>query len=99
MPQTSAASEGSSPGPEVAKEEGFFLEYIMQATTPAMNGAPATAGPHVAEIVLKGAKMQYPLATMRSFCHDIVETYSHYIYAPWVSPYPEVGQQLFPLSQ
>ena len=71
-------------------EEGFFLEYVIQAAAPATPATPALPGPHVMEIVLKGAQLTYPLATMHSFCHDIVHTYSHYVYPPWVSPYPQV---------
>lgn len=47
-------------------------------------------GPHVMEVSVKGAHLTYPLTTMRSFCHDLVETYSHYVYPPWVDPYPQV---------
>lgn len=42
------------------------------------------------EVLVKGAQLTYPLPTMRSFCHDLVETYSHYVYPPWVDPYPTV---------
>lgn len=73
-----------------AVEEGFFLEYVMQAAAPATPDAPALAGPHVIEIVIKGAQLTYPLGVMRSFGHDIVEAYSHYVYPSWVSPYPQV---------
>ena len=83
------ANGGDSPRPDV--EEGFFLEYVMQAAVPATAETPALMGPHVVEIVAKGAQLTYPLASMRSFCHDIVETYSHYVYPPWVAPYPQVG--------
>ena len=47
-------------------------------------------GPHVMEVSVKGAQLSYPLTTIRSFCHDLVETYSHYVYPPWVDPYPQV---------
>ena len=53
------------------------------------------AGPHVMEVSVKGAHLTYPLTTMRSFCHDLVETYSHYVYPPWVDPYPQVRQLPF----
>lgn len=49
------------------------------------------AGPHVMEVSVKGAHLTYPLTTMRSFCHDLVETYSHCVYPPWVDPYPQVS--------
>lgn len=39
---------------------------------------------------MKGAQLTYPLTTIRSFCHDLVETYSHYVYPTWVDPYPQV---------
>ena len=88
MQSMGTATGGDSPRPDV--EEGFFLEYVMQAAVPATAETPALMGPHVVEIVAKGAQLTYPLATMRSFCHDIVETYSHYVYPPWVAPYPQV---------
>lgn len=76
--------------PRTMVEEGFFLEYVMQAAAPATADTPALAGPHVVEIVAKGAQLMYTLGSMRSFGHDIVETYSHFVYPPWVSPYPQV---------
>ncbi len=45
------------------------------------------------EVSVKGAHLTYPLTTMRSFCHDLVETYSHYVYPPWVDPYPQVNKK------
>lgn len=66
------------------------MEYVLQASAPATKDMPAMTGPHVMEIIAKGAQLTYPLATMHGFCHDIVETYGHFVYPPWVSPYPEV---------
>lgn len=80
--------------PHTSTEEGFFLEYVLQAAAPPTSDTPALAGPHVVEIVAKGAQLMYPLGTMRSFGHDIVETYSHFVYPPWVSPYPQVNSLL-----
>jgi len=62
---------------------------------PPARNASTLAGPHVMEVVAKGAQITYPHSTMHSFCHDIVETYSHYVFPPWVSPYPQVYPRRF----
>ena len=48
------SSAGVSAGPSAAEpEDGFFLEYVLQASPPAGPGVAPGLGPHVMEVVLK----------------------------------------------
>ena len=74
---------------EVNDDEGFRLEYVLQAGPPAVHGGPPTGGPHLLEIVGKGAHMCWPYICQLSFVTDIAATFSRYFVRPWVSPNPE----------
>lgn len=62
----------------------------MQANAKEREKEPAVWGPHVAECVMRGARLQWPYAGSCSFLWDICELFQHYIWVPWVSPFPEV---------
>lgn len=64
-------------------EHGFSLEYVIQIVRPGQ-------GPHVMEIHLKGAQLQWPYVTQMDFVWDLANAYKHYFVRDWVMPYPEV---------
>lgn len=63
----------------------------MQANAKEREEEPAVWGPHVAECVMRGARLQWPYAGSCSFLWDICELFQHYVWVPWVSPFPEVN--------
>ena len=65
-------------------EHGFSLEYVIQIVRPGQ-------GPHVMEVHLKGAQLQWPYVTQMDFVWDLANAYKHYFVRDWVAPYPEVG--------
>ena len=69
--------------PAVEFEHGFSLEYVIQIVRPGQ-------GPHVMEIHLKGAQLQWPYVTQMDFVWDLANAYKHYFVRDWVMPYPEV---------
>lgn len=84
--------DGSSePNNQDASEEeqliefkhGFSLEYVIQIVRPGQ-------GPHVMEIHLEGAQLQWPYVMAMDFVWDLANAYKHYFCRPWVAPYPEV---------
>ena len=64
-------------------EHGFSLEYVIQIVRPGQ-------GPHVMEVHLKGAQLQWPYVTQMDFVWDLANAYKHYFVRDWVAPYPEV---------
>ena len=64
-------------------EHGFSLEYVIQIVKPGQ-------GPHVMEVHLKGAQLQWPYVTQMDFVWDLANAYKHYFCRDWVAPYPEV---------
>ena len=76
---------------ESEDEEGFYLEYVLQSGQPAVPGGQPTGGPHLLEIVGKGARVCWPHLCQTAFVTEIAATFSHYFVQPWVSPNPEVG--------
>ena len=69
--------------PAVEFEHGFSLQYVIQIVRPGQ-------GPHVMEVHLKGAQLQWPYVTQMDFVWDLVNAYKHYFVRDWVTPYPEV---------
>ena len=67
----------------VTFEHGFSLEYVIQIVRPGQ-------GPHVMEIHLEGAQLQWPYVMQMDFVWDLANAYKHYFCRPWVAPYPEV---------
>lgn len=67
-------------------EHGFSLEYVIQIVRPGQ-------GPHVMEVHLKGAQLQWPYVTQMDFVWDMANAYKHYFVRDWVAPYPEVSQR------
>lgn len=67
-------------------EHGFSLEYVIQIVRPGQ-------GPHVMEVHLKGAQLQWPYVTQMDFVWDLANAYKHYFVQDWVLPFPQV----FPL--
>ncbi|DBA93880.1 TPA: hypothetical protein ACH3X3_013925 [Trebouxia sp. C0006] len=63
-------------------EHGFSLEYVIQIVRPGQ-------GPHVMEVHLKGAQLQWPYVTQMDFVWDLANAYKHYFVRDWVAPYPE----------
>ncbi|KAL0042783.1 hypothetical protein WJX79_011021 [Trebouxia sp. C0005] len=63
-------------------EHGFSLEYVIQIVRPGQ-------GPHVMEVHLKGAQLQWPYVTQMDFVWDLANAYKHYFIRDWVAPYPE----------
>lgn len=72
---------------ETVFEHGFSLEYVIQIVRPGQ-------GPHVMEIHLEGAQLQWPYVMQMDFVWDVATAYKHYFCRPWVAPYPEVGSSL-----
>jgi len=68
-------------------EHGFSLEYVIQIVRPGQ-------GPHVMEVHLKGAQLQWPYVTQMDFVWDLANAYKHYFVRDWVAPYPEVMMPL-----
>ena len=64
-------------------EHGFSLEYVIQIVRPGQ-------GPHVMEVHLKGAQLQWPYVTQMDFVWGLANAYKHYFVRDWVAPYPEV---------
>ena len=70
-------------GPVMDFEHGFSLEYVIQIVKPGQ-------GPHVMEVQLKGAQLQWPYVMQMDFIWDLANAYKHYFCRDWVAPYPEV---------
>ena len=64
-------------------EHGFSLEYVIQIVRPGQ-------GPHVMEVHLKGAQLQWPYVTQMDFVWDLANAYKHYFVRDWVLPFPQV---------
>lgn len=75
--------DGEAEQPAVEFEHGFSLEYVIQIVRPGQ-------GPHVMEVHLKGAQLQWPYVTQMDFVWDLANAYKHYFVRDWVMPYPEV---------
>lgn len=69
--------------PAVEFQHGFSLQYVIQIVRPGQ-------GPHVMEVHLKGAQLQWPYVTQMDFVWDLANAYKHYFVRDWVTPYPEV---------
>lgn len=69
--------------PAVEFEHGFSLEYVIQIVRPGQ-------GPHVMEVHLKGAQLQWPYVTQMDFVWDLANAYKHYFVRDWVMPFPQV---------
>ena len=69
--------------PAMEFEHGFSLEYVIQIVRPGQ-------GPHVMEVHLKGAQLQWPYVTQMDFVWDLANAYKHFFVRDWVMPYPEV---------
>ncbi|KAL3144165.1 hypothetical protein ABBQ32_003949 [Trebouxia sp. C0010 RCD-2024] len=63
-------------------EHGFSLEYVIQIVRPGQ-------GPHVMEVHLKGAQLQWPYVTQMDFVWDLANAYKHYFVQDWVLPFPQ----------
>lgn len=68
-------------------KHGFSLEYVIQIVRPGQ-------GPHVMEVHLEGAQLQWPYVMAMDFVWDLANAYKHYFCRPWVAPYPEVSPWL-----
>lgn len=78
-------------------QHGFYLEYVLQACpAPDQNAAPLP-GPHLMELVLKGASLHWPYLTRMDFVAAIAKNYSACFLRPWVAPNPPVWFQAFQL--
>ena len=75
---------------ESEDEEGFYLEYVLQSSQQVVPGGQPTSGPHVLEIIGKGARLCWPHLCQTAFVTEIAAAFSHYFVRPWVSPNPEV---------
>ncbi len=71
-------------------QQGFYLEYVLQACPPWEMDAAPLPGPHVLEIILKGASLHWPYLTRLDFAMAVAETYSHCFIRPWAAPNPPV---------
>ena len=65
--------------------------HLLQANPRASEDEPAVWGPHVAECVMRGAKLQWPYGGSCDFLWDVTDMFQHYVWVPWVSPFPEVS--------
>ena len=79
-------------------QQGFYLEYVLQACPTPEAGAAPLPGPHVLEIILKGASLHWPYLARMDFVMAIVEAYSHCFVRPWTAPNPPVRIPLISLS-
>jgi len=71
-------------------QQGFYLEYVLQACpAPEQNAAPLP-DPHTMELILKGASLHWPYLTRLDFVTAIAEAYSHCFIKPWAAPNPPV---------
>ena len=83
-PTSQAAAEEEQ---VVEFKHGFSLEYVIQIVRPGQ-------GPHVMEVHLEGAQLQWPYVMAMDFVWDIANAYKQYFCRPWVAPYPEVRKSL-----
>ena len=71
-------------------QQGFYLEYVLQACPAPERDAAPLPGPHVLEIILKGASLHWPYLARLDFVMAIAKTYSHCFIKPWTAPNPPV---------
>ena len=69
---------------------GFELMAVVKANPRTSEEEPAVWGPHVAECVMRGARLQWLYGAKGDFLWDIQEMFQHYVWVPWASPFPEV---------
>ena len=75
-------------------QQGFYLDYVLQACpAPGQHAAPLP-GPHTMELILKGASLHWPYLTRLEFVAAIAEAYSHCFIKPWAAPNPPVRYSL-----
>ena len=79
-------------------QQGFYLEYVVQAGPAPEPDAAPLPGPHVLEIILKGASLHWPYLARMDFVMAIVEAYSHCFIRPWTAPNPPVSLSSLYLS-
>lgn len=71
-------------------QQGFYLEHVLQACPAPERDAAPLPGPHVLEIVLKGASLHWPYLARLDFVMAVAETYNHCFTRPWAAPNPPV---------
>ncbi|KAK9808775.1 hypothetical protein WJX72_003363 [[Myrmecia] bisecta] len=91
LEEEAGQEEEEADAANVLEHEGFYLEYVLQASPPSHPGGPPQPGPHVMELELKGAKLQWPYVLQLDLIWDIVQTYTHCICVPWVLPWPQMA--------
>ena len=89
-----SSEASSSRGPGAANlDRGFKLRYLIQCANKVTG-----EGPHVMEVTFRKAKLQWPYLLHSDFIHDMTQTFSHYVFAPWVARYAVVGLPSLHLS-
>ncbi len=78
------------PAAEDDPQQGFYLEYLLQACPASIKDSAPLPGPHVLEIILKGVSLHWPYLARMDFVMAIIETYSHCFIRPWTAPNPSV---------
>ena len=67
------------------------MGFLVQANPRKSEQEPVVWGPHVAECVMRGARLQWPYAGSCDFLWDVQAMFQHYVMVPWVSPFPEAS--------
>ncbi len=88
-PRHWTGADEASTGP-VDSGEGFYMEYVIHPAERAEN-SQLTSGPHVMEVIANGVHLQWNQMLQLDLLWQLSQVYSSYTYAPWVSPYREVG--------